>query len=184
MWAFVFDWFDVCIIQSLRLEWPFCATWLSLAHTAAFVLQIHPRCVAFRRRKGSSRTSVKFKPANKRRGCSMVRKLLWKSERRVGEKWCMLLHLWSLATDGDADWEGGGGGRSLWAGRETPSPEAEVRVGWTKGPQVLTGWLPARARRGSASQNVGDGWRRASKRPWQNICICVIYHILSSFSKI
>lgn len=128
------------------LKWSFCATWLSLTHTAAFVLQIHPRCAAFRRGKGSSWISVKFKPGNKRRGCSRAQAFCrYQNGELVKNDACFYTsESWQLTA-------------------QAMGVEVVGCRGQTKAPPVWTGWESACARRESASQNVGDGW--GSTRP-------------------
>lgn len=157
------------------LKRPFCATWLPRTHTAAFVLQIHPCCAAFRRGKESSRTSVKFKPANKRRGCSIAAAFV---DIRT-ESWWKMMHAFTHLKPGNRQSKGPGGEgdqekkKKIKKGLEKTFPSWGLDKGdWTRRKSSY-------ARRGPAARSVGDRWRRAAVT---EISIFVIYHFLLSYS--
>lgn len=156
------------------LKRPFCATWLPRTHTAAFVLQIHPCCAAFRRGKESSRTSVKFKPANKRRGCSKAAAFV---DIRT-ESWWKMMHAFTHLKPGNRQSKGPGGRggqekKNLKKGLEKTFPS------WGLNKRDWTRRKSSYARRGSAARSAGDGWRRAAVT---EISIFVIYHFLLRYS--
>lgn len=136
------------------LKRPFYATWLRLSHTAAFVLQIHPRCAALRRGKESSRTSVKFKPANKRWGCSIAAAFV----DIKTESWWKMMHAFKPLNPGNWQSKGWGWGVNTKKIRSLPWRLKSV-LGWTKEPRSKRVECPS-ARRGSAAQNVVDRWTR------------------------
>lgn len=123
-------------LRATGRERPFCATWLFLSYTAAFVLQIHPCCAARRRREGSSRTGVKFKPATGGQAAAFV-------HIRSGSWWKMM-HASTPLKPGNWQSRGWSGG-----GSKNPSPEAEVN----KRPPSPNGLSGRSSPRGS------DGWR-------------------------
>lgn len=122
-----------------------------LCHLTFSLTQLHLSCksIPAAQRSGEEKGAVGYQWSSSQGTSGEAapeRRPLSISERRAGEKWCMLLHLWILATDSAGD---GGGGWGV--------------QGRTKAPPVWTSWVSACARRESAAQNVGDGW--GSTRP-------------------
>lgn len=181
MCAFVFDWFDVCIMLTFSIP---SACWNglfvpldSLAHT-----QPHLSCksIPAAPRSGEEKRAVGHQWSSSQRTSGEAvpkQPLLSISERRAGEKWCMLLHIWSLATDRvralGGEGEGGVKKKKLKKGLEKTFPS------WGLNKRDWTRRKSSYARRGSAARSAGDGWRRAAVT---EISIFVIYHFLLRYS--